>query len=99
LRDNFLQLEPHNTLREALAAFGKHDGERLPVVSRSPAGGGGGGSGIPGDDADEENEGDAGKLLGSISKTDVILAIAAAGEKAGVGAKVEAETARNTQAG
>lgn len=100
LRENFLRVEPQTTLREALAAFGKHDGERLPVVSRGSVSGGGGGSGIPGDDVDEEaGDNDSGRLLGSISKTDVILAIAAAGKTTAAAAagKVEAETARSSK--
>ncbi len=91
LREDFLRIEPENTLREALEAFGRHDGERLPVVSRASMGAGGG-SGIPGDDVSDEDDG--GRLLGSISKTDVILAIAAAGEKADPGGKIDAEKAR-----
>lgn len=57
VRDDFLRVGPQTTLREALATFARHDGERLPVVGVN---------------------GNAGRLLGSISKTDVILAIASA---------------------
>ena len=55
VREDFLRVSPRTTLREALATFAQHDGERLPVVG---------------------DNGQAGMLLGSISKSDVILAIA-----------------------
>ena len=67
VRDDFLRLGPRATLREALATFARHDGERLPVVG---------------------DNGQAGRLLGSISKTDVILAIASADAPAAEGATV-----------
>ena len=50
----FPVVRPEATLAEAMESFVHHDGERLPVVSRS---------------ADH-------RLIGSISKTDVILALA-----------------------
>jgi CIC family chloride channel protein len=61
VREDFKRVTPGISLREALGKFARHDGERLPVVS-------------------EENDGDGAdhdaRLLGSISKTDLILAIA-----------------------
>lgn len=67
VRDDFLRVSPQATLREALATFARHDGERLPVVGVN---------------------GQAGKLVGSISKSDVILAIASADAPAGEAATV-----------
>ncbi|MBV9657857.1 MAG: ClcB-like voltage-gated chloride channel protein [Verrucomicrobia bacterium] len=80
LRDDFPRVGPHDTLRKALATFTHHDGERLPVISDDGEGAIGAGSGLPGDEGDEEGEA-SGRLLGSISKTDLILAISAAGSK------------------
>ena len=54
-------MTPEISLREALGEFARHDGERLPVVS--------------GDEDPATDPADA-RLLGSISKTDLILAIA-----------------------
>ena len=55
LREHFPVVAPDATLIEALERFTHHDGERLPVVSRS--------NGYE-------------QLIGSVSKTDVILALA-----------------------
>ncbi|MEO8440274.1 MAG: ClcB-like voltage-gated chloride channel protein, partial [Spartobacteria bacterium] len=54
VRQGFPTVPPEASLAEALDGFARHDGERLPVVSRS-----------------QEHH-----LLGSVSKTDVILALA-----------------------
>jgi chloride channel protein, CIC family len=54
VREHFPTIPPGASLAEAMEHFGRHDGERLPVVGNSG-----------------EN-----RLLGSISKTDVILALA-----------------------
>jgi CIC family chloride channel protein len=54
MREPFPSIEPTALLGEALDHFARHDGERLPVVSRAPQS----------------------MLQGSISKTDIILALA-----------------------
>jgi CIC family chloride channel protein len=54
LHDHFPVISPDASLTEALDRFSRHDGERLPVVSRT----------------------NGQRLVGSVSKTDVILALA-----------------------
>lgn len=66
VREDFLRVPPRSTLREALATFALHDGERLPVVEdEAPRGGS-----IPGITP--------GRLVGSLSKSDLLLAITSA---------------------
>ncbi len=53
LQEEFPHVSPDDTLSEALAVFARHDGERLPVLSR-----------------------DGHRLLGSVSKADLMFALA-----------------------
>lgn len=60
LRERFPTIAPQKPLGDALQQFARHDGERLPVVAEIA------------ELADESK----GRLIGSISKTDLILALA-----------------------
>lgn len=58
LHDDFPTVHPETTLKQTLAKFSNHNGERIPVVER----------------------GKSRTLVGSISKTDLLLTMAQAGE-------------------
>ena len=59
LHDDFPTVNPETTLKQTLAKFSRHTGERIPVVER----------------------GKARTLVGSISKTDLLLTMAQADPK------------------